>query len=476
MSYSDQMEKYRQSLESQRPYVGDPSGNGIIPLPTDQSENIYSDKVKLYQNQIEQNATGPLAGIGGAYLLKQGVQQIPAVKNIVNLYNASQDFRDSAGKLFSSDGVQQLLKDPVSALNNVSEATKANFLAKFGEATDQLKTAAIEKLGELKLPDISNITSRLPSAEQATQMLGRLPQNAEEANQLLFDAGKSVTAGARSGAIGDVENTVSDIGTRLQGIGSHLYSSLIGGSGEPATPEDVNTSQEQIRASNPVDEEEEFSDAIQPPEATSGVEGGGASSSLGGGGASSSLGGGGDGSVLARSIAARTARQATTQGLKSDIMSKIGDINTQTEADTIAKIQDENITSNGIKASVETDLTANPESLVPEVFGSSLPEEGVLSGIADFLPGIGTVGAIASIAGIIGEAIVGDNEKNKLAKDEAQEQQREDAIQQNITNQQSQIVGQGRQEVAQQAVQSQILSQQRQQTAVPVSQVGTDRT
>ena len=106
------------------------------------------------------------------------------------------------------------------------------------------------------------------------------------------------------------------------------------------------------------------------------------------------------------------------------------------------------------------------------VAGDEAPELAAGLGVADFIPGIGTLFDAGSIAAIAAESIDFYNNKAKEAKAQSVEAARQTQIQKGISEEQSTLVQQGRDEATQQDQGRQVQAQA--SNPLPVSQSGTD--
>ena len=460
MSYLNRLQQNQSSLESQRQYLPDFS-SGLTPLPSDQSQNIMGDKARLYQDSVAENATSPFTAIGATDLVRRGVKTIPAVKDISDLYNQSSEFRDRIGALMSDDGFQSLLSNPEKALNSLSQASRDKISNAISDGISQLKQAGIQKIGELNVPDIgeaiNSISKSIPSAEEASSIVGQ-----------------SIAKGVKTSLIGD--NSIPSVSD----VGSAVYNSIFGQ--DPVSTEERVAQTTDFQDSEPAraidDGEDNFVDTFS-----------------------------GEPTDFA---GARAVRLAKTAQLKDSIMKNLQDLkssqpgdieggsgeqldaqkqlgelsqpDTSQESDQLGKIQGEAKNSENLSLDEAENADKLAGADVVENAGLDAGGEDAVEtaglAVGDAIPGIGTLADLASIGAIIGEAVKTGQDKSSLEKAGQIEKQRQMAIQQDISEQQNEIIGEGRQEIAQQQRQSQILSQQRQgNNSVPVgqSQVASDK-
>jgi len=140
----------------------------------------------------------------------------------------------------------------------------------------------------------------------------------------------------------------------------------------------------------------------------------------------------------------------------------------------IDKINAQQQTAEGLKADIANEVKDGAADTVP---GLDLAGEGdadeaaaAIAG-ADAIPVIGGALDLASIGAIVGEAVKTYKDKQDLAAQEEAQSEREQAIQKDIATEQSELVGEARNQATTQLSRPAPASQP---TPVPVGQVGSD--
>ena len=458
MAYYQRLQKYRDSIYGGAPYIGDVSN--LVPLPPDQSQNIYADKVKQMNDQLAENITAPFTTIGAADLARRGVSNIPAVKRIRELYNQGSELKDKLGNLLSDDQITRFLEDPQEALKGVSEATRSKVLQAIGEVKD----TAISKLGELNVPDVGDITQ---------QLVNKIPNASDIASEIGKQAADRATGSLTAQA------------SSLRDQASSLYSSIFGAPEvqaknaeldrlPTAALTDTKSQATDLNKAGADDGEEEFLDARDFNQLDTLPVHEGLPDDV-----KELYDLHNDNINQLNKLSATNWEPQAGSGEQLDAFRalKTRTLPPDSEAAQLSDISGEKSTVNGLQASIEKEAgtSAAGDTALEGVGASDDIAETAGLAVGDAIPGLGTLADLATIGAIIGEAVESESDKQKLAKDEAAQEAREAAIQQDIVQQQSQLIGQARQENIQQQEENQILSQQRNtQNTVPVGQVARD--
>jgi len=110
MSYFDRLREFNQRLDSKRQFIQ--PINPLSNLPPDATKNIFHDKIALMQDKLAEDATAPFTAIGAGDLVRRGIKAIPAIQDIQNAWDKSQEFRNKLNDILGNDKVKSLLKDP----------------------------------------------------------------------------------------------------------------------------------------------------------------------------------------------------------------------------------------------------------------------------------------------------------------------------------------------------------------------------
>ena len=434
MSYFNKLQQYRNRLEGRRQYiVPQPLNN----LPPDQSVNLYHDKVRLLQDQIAQDATAPFTALGGGDLLRRGIQKIPGVKELQDAYSKSQEMRDKLNDFLDNDQLKSFLEDPEGTIKGLGQDAK-------------------DALTKIVNDGIAHATSQIPSTSDVISHLtglGPAPADPE------FDA--QLKASLEDNPTNQL--TASDDPEFDAQLKASLEEDAQKLSGTPVDTIADDDEDEFLDAKNPATLGDPHAGYLDDPDLPDDLrEAHSMYSSLIQ--QNNKIGEDIDSLGVDR-IDPQAGTLPPTRELPDELASKLSDIESQQRTAEGLTADAKDILSKG--GGAEDAL----KDVLPET-GEEEAGEAVGLGVGDAIPVLGTALDLGTIGAIIGEAVKSYADKKKEAKDAEAQQQRAEAIQQDIATEQSELVGQARDQAQQQVSQQQ--TQQQAQQPIKVGQVGSD--
>lgn len=488
MTYFDRLQEAQRRLDSKRRFI-EPI-NPLSNLPPDETKNIFHDKIALMQDQIMQDATAPFTTLGAAELVRRGVKAIPAVKDILNAWDKSQEFRNKLNGLLDNDTVKSLLKDPEGTLSSLGEEAKGKVLQAMSDGISSVKDqipsigadlargAKEALLGGPREPDPedADLQRQLDESyqDEAPDLANKTTDDDADLQRQLDESYRDpaqqdggdefLDATDMTGQVDSA--TARSLARQARAIqGRNMQADWAFGKDsegnvvwkEPQVGEDIETigaRQAQLEALT--DRAKQLSGNIDNTIAE--LKSRGVSFS-------------GPGEQLDAQRAAGEVGQSARGTGPMDVAPK-----GSAEAAQIEKINAQQNTAEGLKADIAAEAKeaaasgGGPDLEDLAADGDADEAAAAVSGL-DAIPGIGLLAASAPIFAIVGEAVKSYKDKADLAKQQAAQSEREQAIQKDIATEQAELVGEARNQATTQFSRPAPSSQP---TPVPVGQVGSD--
>ena len=481
MSYLDRMNEYRQKFESGRNEA--PSSMEIGALPPDQTQNIFNDNMDIVRDKLAENITAPITTGGSIDLLRRGFNKLPAVQDIKDAYQNSKTFVGKLKGVLQNEDLQGFLDDPEGALKNFAAPLKQKVIDAVNEGVESAKSQALNVIGDVgdQAADLSqtvgdkiaNLSDALPTGDEAAELTQKLASAAGEGlgqgiQKGIFGTGGSTSQAEAPEVVDEGGETESDFNDRFQaslnedgqGQTEHL---------PQAGQTEAEAGQQSQASLDPAEEDEFLNDGGGAPRDFMGELKDGA------GELNDALG---DSNLEAfKSLLDRGPVGESADASRAPVVSS--DSASVAENAERANISSNIRTSDGLTQALdsteasEADLGSGGMSdILGKVAGEEAPEVSTALGIGDFIPGLGEILDVGSIGAMIGESVDFYKNKANLEKAQQEETNRQNQVQKDISEEQSTLVQQGRDEAAQQdqARQSQAVAA----TPLPVSQAGTD--
>lgn len=526
MSYLERMRAHRQAFDFGR--QGLPSSvSTLTPIPRDSTQALYNDKMNEYRDKLAEDLTAPFTTVGGVDLLRRGINKIPAIQDIKDLMDRGGKFAEKVKNFLGSDDVRSFTDDPEGYLRNLAGDSRDKLVGMLNDGINEARGTLNEAL-----PGVGDAIENLGRAIPTTEDAIRLGETSAE--RIGGALSKGIVEGTKQGlglagpAGGEEED--ADTQELREAFEAHEAREAQGdlnpppGGDQPDQPTEADLDAQ--RESVPMDDDTEvFHDAVSGEPDTIGkvikrtqadfhdIAGSGedldiarAEGTIGNNDpVAETTAGADDLSTVATAQAKRQARRAVFENLKRGIgegiesaqdtqqnMGRIAEsmgdmqktiLGPKPEADEIAGVRADEQTADRLGeastlASEEAGSGAGADGMsnvLKDVAGEGLSgEEAGALGVADAIPVLGTIGDLASIGAIVGEAVDYYNNKKKEEQDASALAQRQSAIEKDITQEQSEIVGQARQSAQQDQMQQAQVAQAKVATGIPIAQVGAE--
>ena len=480
MSYLDRMQQYRQQFDSGRDEV--PSSVSLTNIPPDQTENIFKDKTGVQQDELAEKATAPVTTIGASDLLRRGFNKLPAVQDIRDAFAKSSDFADKVKSALGNEDLQSFINDPEGAIKSFAGPLKQKVIDAVNEGIESAKSQATNAIGE----GAQSIGDVLPSADQAVDFTQRLSNAAgqgigEGIQRGIFGGGTSApSSGVASGGDEFPENNPATGDPEEEAFNIRFQKSL----NEDDGPSHIatagqNESEEGSQSQQQLDPAQEEADQFSGSAESSGTRDFAGELKQGASDLNDALENSNREafkSLLDRDpVGEGMGQQGSSGGADASIPDNTGSLG----ATERSAVEDNIKTSDGLTEAIQKskvgDIDAGADSMADTLTataGEEAPELAAGLGVADAIPVIGTIADLGSIGAIVGEAVDFYANKRKEAQAEAKEQQRQTAIQEDISEEQSTLIQQGRDEASQKDQQRQ--TQVQNSNPLPISQSGTE--
>lgn len=480
MSYFDRLRKHQVSYDlngEDLPFLR----SSLTPIPQDETQQIFNDKMGEQRDQLFEQATAPFTAVGATDLIRRGINAIPAVKDIQNAIKKGGEFADKVKDIVGSDNFQNFMDDPEGFVKNMASGAKQGLIDTLNQGVSRAQNMA-STLGE----SADQLGDSIPTFDQATDQLSRA------AGKIARAAGE----GARQGVMGQTQDDSPapdpPADEDEEAFHRRFQDALNEDGGPQPEEQQASVSEDQTPAQEeptPAEDipEEEFGDSVGQENIPEDIMEVRRINAANRDMANDMLnkyvlnqsGNDVEAANEAENVPDDVAKRS--QMMEDFFNGKGGPSGAEQGAETqIAGEQAESAKLSQAAAEDAKDL-ADPAAdsmtdAISKVAGEGAGEEGgevaAGLGVADAIPVVGTALDLASIGGIIGEAVDYYNNKAKEAKDEAAEQRRQTAIQQDISEQQSELIGQARQQQQQQQQVS--ASQLQPSTGIPISQSGSE--
>jgi len=511
-----------------------PMVSQLTPIPQDTTGSLYNDKMNEYRDKLAEDLTAPFTTLGGVDLLRRGINTIPAVQDIRDMMKKGGDFANKVRDLVGSDDVQSLINDPEGYIRGLGEDAKGKLISTLNDGINRARTAidttadgvgnAVESIGR-GLPSLEDV---VPVAEDAARRIASAAaQGATSgvASGFGFPTSAPPAAAAPAEAGGVVGESAEDRDTRL------LQDAFDAQEGSAAPPpggdvpvEDSEASQAERANINPASaEEDKFFDAVAQEGFDAPVRDPAASAAARASRAETLAKLRGDNLGLRSDIrdidaeniskltnnyssgvedlsrapdmpnivgqASEAAEAAAAPassggvfggGIGKAVAGRTGAITADAESKGLAAISEDKDKTAALQKAIASDdaLPQAGDSMadtLAKVGGDTTGEEVAAGlGVADAIPVVGTLADLGSVGAIIGEAVDFYNNKKKEAQDAQAAAARQSAIQKDITQEQSEIVGQARQTAAAAQQQTASLEAARVPTGIPIAQSGAE--
>lgn len=505
-----------------------PMVSQLTPIPQDTTQSLYQDKMNEYRDKLAEDLTAPFTTVGSVDLLRRGVNAIPAVQDIRDMMKKGGDFANKVRDLVGSDDVQSLINDPEGYIRGLGEDAKGKLISTLNDGINRARTAidttadgvgnAVESIGR-GLPSLEDV---VPIAEDAARRIGSAAAQGVTsgvASGLGLPGSAPPAAAAPAEAGGVVGESAEDKDTRL------LQDAFDAQEGAPPPPpggdvpvEDSEASQAERANINPASaEEDKFFDAVAQEGFDAPANRVEASAAARASRAETLAKLRGDNLGLRSDIrdidaeniskltnnyssgvedlsrapdmpnivgqaseAAAAPAPAEAAAAPAEVAGRTGAITADAESKGLAAISEDKDKTAALQKAIASD-DALPEAgdsmadTLAKVGGDTTGEEVAAGlGVADAIPVVGTLADLGSVGAIIGEAVDFYNNKKKEAQDAQAAAARQSAIQKDITQEQSEIVGQARQTAAAAQQQTASLEAARVPTGIPIAQSGAE--
>lgn len=499
-----------------------PMVSQLTPIPQDTTQSLYQDKMNEYRDKLAEDLTAPFTTVGSVDLLRRGINAIPAVQDIRDMMKKGGDFAKKVRDLVGSDDVQSLINDPEGYIRGLGEEAKGKLISTLNDGINRARTAidttadgvgnAVESIGR-GLPSLEDV---VPVAEDAARRIASAAaQGATSgvASGLGLPTSAPPAAAAPAEAGGVVGESAEDRDTRLLQDAFDAQEGAAApppGGDVPVEAQDSEASQAERANINPATEEEDqYFDALEP---ASSVE---ASAAKRASRAETLAKLRGDNVQLRSDISgidedniakltnnysngvedlsrapdmpnllqqeaasAPAPAEAAAAPAPEDLAGRTGAITADDESKGLAAISEDQDKTAALQKAIASDdaLPQAGDSMadtLAKVGGDTAADEGLAAGLSvgDAIP---VIGDFASVGAIVGEAVDYYNNKKKEAQDAQAAAARQSAIQKDITQEQSEIVGQARQTAAAAQQQTASLEAARVPTGIPIAQSGAE--
>jgi hypothetical protein len=513
-----------------------PMVSQLTPIPQDTTQSLYNDKMNEYRDKLAEDLTAPFTTLGGVDLLRRGINTIPAVQDIRDMMKKGGDFANKVRDLVGSDDVQSLINDPEGYIRGLGEDVKGKLISTLNDGINRARTAidttadgvgnAVESIGR-GLPTLEDV---VPVAEDAARRIASAAAQGVTsgvASGLGFSTSAPPAAAAPAEAGGVVGESSEDRDTRLLQDAFDAEEGAAApppGGDVPVEAQDSEASQAERANINPATEEEDkFFDAVaqegfdapaRDPAASAAARASRAErlanlreenfqlfsdikdiDAYNIAGLTNNYSNGvedlsrapdmpnivGQASEAAEAAAAPASSGGVFGGgIGKAVAGRTGAITADDESKGLAAISEDQDKTAALQKAIASDdaLPQAGDSMadtLAKTAGDTTGEEVAAGlGVADAIPVVGTLADLASVGAIIGEAVDFYNNKKKEAQDAQAAAARQSAIQKDITQEQSEIVGQARQTAAAAQQQTASLEAARVPTGIPIAQSGAE--